>query len=64
MRQDLPEDELAKIAVVGDQNALLMSRDGKDFGIWKPWSVLSYDGFYIMTLVREKGGNPELSAFV
>jgi len=45
VRKDLPEDELAKIAVVGDQNALLMSRDGQDFGIWKPRSVVSYDGF-------------------
>jgi hypothetical protein len=60
----LLENQLAEIAVGNDENALLVSGDGKHIFIGKPMGVVAGDGTHVMSKRLQVRDESEVSALV
>ena len=64
VRKPLPDDQLAEISIIGDQDALLPVSDAQDLGIFDGAGVVSDNRSDIMPEALKVGCERQVSAFI
>ncbi len=64
MRDLVQEDELTKVAIVGDEDALLGMSDAQHFTVRESVGIVVGNGSYVVPFVLEKRSDLELSALI